>query len=104
MTYHQFYVSQFRVKLFSLSSSSDELKDYASILQIRLPFCENYPQRVERKKIPFRFQQSSYKKVPISLTQSCCKKPQYGFAEEITFFPLVILRNICDEVCFCVTS
>ena len=27
---------------------------------------------------------------------------QCSFPEEITFFPLAILRNVCDEACFCV--
>ena len=42
--------------------------------------------------------------VPISLTQSYLIKHKYNFAEEIMLFPLFILRNLCDEACFCVKS
>ena len=38
----------------------------------------------------------------ISLTQWLLKKPLHSFAEEIAFFPLVTLGNLCDEAHFCV--
>ena len=43
--------------------------------------------------------QSTQKKVSFSLKQSLFKKPMCSFTEEITFFPLVIIRNPCDETC-----
>ena len=55
--------------------------------------------KTERKK-PFKIQQSTYKNVLISLTQSYFKKPWHKFVEEIAILALVILTNLYDEACF----
>ena len=56
-------------------------------------------------KKPFKFHQSTYRKVWTSFrTQSSFTKRWYSFAEEFLLIPLVILGNLCDEACFYVTS
>ena len=53
-----------------------------------------------------RFQEFSYKNslTTISLTQIHFKNTWYSFAEDVTFSSLVIVRNLCDEVCFCLKT
>lgn len=55
-------------------------------------------------KESFKFQKSTYKKVPVFSTYSFFKKPLDEFAEEVTFFSLVIIRNLYGEAGFCVKS
>ena len=56
-------------------------------------------------KKPFKFHQSTYRKVSTSFrTQSSFTKRWYSFAEEFLLIPLVILGNLCDEACFYVKS
>ena len=73
--------------------------------QIRLVFFRKLPSKLNVKK-PFKFQQFLYEKLLISLANSDIfksnfEKPLHSFEEEILFLPLVILRKICNEFCFC---
>ena len=70
-------------------------------LYFRLSFFRKLPSKSNIRK-PFKFHQSTYKKMPISFMNRFFKNP--NFAEEITFFPFIILINLCDETCFCVNN
>ena len=71
--------------------------------------CLKFLNSIFPNKKPFNFHKSTYKKLLISLTnsdlfKSYFKKTCHSFAEEISLFPLLILRDLCDESCFCVQS
>ena len=65
-----------------------------------LSFFRKLPSKLNVKE-PSDFQQSEYRKMPISLTlshfENNFRKPYYSFAKQTTFFLLVILRNLYDE-------
>ena len=79
----------------------NELEQSFPVFRIKLSFFRKLPPRLNVEK-SFKFKHFTHKKMPFFLVQSYFKKPYHSFAEEITFFPLVIKESLCDNAYSCV--